>query len=59
MDKMNNKESNNDFIPDDVDIEIVYKELCLNLEHQGYYGASEIARISELMTRLLIKGGIL
>ena len=56
---MNNKESNNDFIPDDVDIEIVYKELCLNLEHQGYYGASEIARISELMTRLLIKGGIL
>ena len=46
---------NNDFIPDDVDINIGYKELYLNLKEQGYSGASKIAKCSELMTGVLIK----
>jgi len=49
------KVKDNDFIPDDVDINIRYKELCLNLKEQGYWGASKIAKCSELMTRVLIK----
>jgi len=53
------KDKREDFIPNDVKIEIVYEELYLNLKHQGYVGASRIAYCSKFLTKILIKWGIL
>jgi len=56
---MEKEKENNDFIPDDVDINIRYKELYLNLKNQGYVGASKIVYCTEKITRLLIKCNVL
>ncbi len=37
--RMVKKDKINDFIPNDVEIGIVYEELYLNLKHQGYIRA--------------------
>ncbi len=56
---MQTEKEDNDFIPDDVEINIRYKELYLNLKNQGYVGVSKIVYCTEKITRLLIRCGVL
>ena len=47
--------SKQDFIADDIEIDIAMKELTLNLENQGYLFASKISKHLENITIILIK----
>ncbi len=52
--------TNNDFIADGIPPEIAYKELTLNLEHQGYKFAARISeKILYPITLKLVKWGVI
>ena len=55
----NKVEKENDFIADGIDPRIAYRELTLNLKHQGYFVPSIISKKMEKATDYLVDLGII